>query len=70
MAISPDGKTLVSANTAGEIELWQVATKRRIGLLDRVDEPVYDLEFSPDGDRLAAALHDGCIRIWVAPKPQ
>jgi WD40 repeat protein len=69
MAISPDGKTLVSANTAGEIELWQVATKRRIGLLDRVDEPVYDLEFSPDGDRLAAALHDGCIRIWVAPKP-
>jgi WD40 repeat protein len=44
-----------------------VVTKKLIGLLDRVDEPVYDLAFSPDGERLAAALHDGSIRIWIAP---
>jgi serine/threonine protein kinase len=69
LAISPDNKTLVSANSEGKIELWQLATRKLIGLLDQVDQPVYDLSFSPDGQRLAAALHDSSIRIWNAPEP-
>jgi serine/threonine protein kinase/WD40 repeat protein len=69
MAISPDGKTLVSASGNGEIEMWQVATSSSLGVLDRVHQPTHALAFSPDGQRLAAALHDGSIRIWNAPEP-
>jgi serine/threonine protein kinase len=68
LAVSSDGKTLVSANVEGEIELWQVGTRKLIGVLDRAEQPIRDLAFSPDGERLAAALHDGPIRIWNAPK--
>jgi WD40 repeat protein len=67
--VSPDSKTLVSANSEGEVELWQLATGKRIGLLDQIDQPIYGLAFSPEGQRLAATLHDGAIRIWNAPEP-
>jgi WD40 repeat protein len=67
--VSPDGKTLASANKSGEVELWQISTRTKIALLDNVSQPIYEAVFSPDGEKLAAALHDGCIRIWVAPKP-
>jgi len=29
---------------------------------------VNQVAFSPDGQHLAAALHDGTIRIWHAPQ--
>ncbi|MFN7841682.1 MAG: protein kinase domain-containing protein, partial [Pirellula sp.] len=32
--VSPDGKTLASANSSGEVELWQVSTRTKIALLD------------------------------------
>jgi WD40 repeat protein len=70
LALSPDGRTLASANNDGEIELWQVASTSRIGVLDRVDQATHSLAFSPDGQYLAAALHDGSIRVWNAPDPR
>lgn len=67
LGVSPDGKTLASANSSGEVELWQVSTRTKIALLENVSQPIYEAVFSPDGERLAAALHDGSIRIWIAP---
>jgi len=69
LAMSPDGKTLVSANAAGEVEMWQVGTNSFLGVLDRVNQPTHALAFSPDGQHLAAGLHDGSIRMWNAPNP-
>jgi eukaryotic-like serine/threonine-protein kinase len=69
LAVSPDGKTLISASGNGEIGMWQLATGSFLGVLDRVGQQTHGLAFSPDGQRLVAALHDGSIRMWSAPDP-
>src|SRR5262249_29525213 len=58
LAMSPDGKSLVSAGDAG-LRLWDAATGRRVGWL-AVDTPGFKAaRFTPDGRSLLTA------RLWV-----
>lgn len=64
-AISPDGKTLAvgySKNSAIALHSLPEGTKQKE--LAGHDLPVYDLVFSPDGDRLAS-----CSGEWTERKP-
>lgn len=69
-ALSADGSLLATANVQGEIFLWQITGDgKRAKLLSRLwqsglSERVYNLQFSPDGNQLAAIMRGDIIRVW------
>jgi WD40 repeat protein len=73
VAFSRDGKTLVSATTAGAIKLWDVTEERLRATLPRGAGDVYNLALTPDNATLAVAYYQfdrhapswtGEIKLW------
>ena len=49
------------------VHIWHTATGQEILTFADLPAEVNQVAYSPDGQMLAAALHDGTIRIWYAP---
>jgi WD40 repeat protein len=76
VAFSPDGTRLASAGgaprspndprmmTPAAVRIWDVATGHELASLQESPGRIYDLAFSPEGERLAAAGQDQLIRVW------
>lgn len=64
IAILPDGKTLVSADGAGRLRLWSIASGELRKLWQAHQGAIACLAVSPDGQKLASATHDGQVRWW------
>ena len=64
VAWHPDGARLAVAGTDPRIQIWDVAAKRRLAMLEGHVEPVRGLSFHPDGDLLASGSWDGVLRLW------
>jgi WD40 repeat protein len=58
---SPDGARILTAGPT--VKWWDARTGRRVSTLFPASE-VYDLEFSPDGQLLAAGAGNGITEIW------
>ncbi|MCA9165618.1 MAG: WD40 repeat domain-containing protein, partial [Planctomycetales bacterium] len=65
IAIASNSQTIASADTVGDIFLWDPAIGCERGIF-RVAKPIAALRFSPDSRHLAAATNDGKIHIWTS----
>jgi WD40 repeat protein len=61
-AFSQDGRTLAVAGNQ-DIELWDLASRRRTGVLTGHRALVWSLAFGPDG-LLASGSGDATVRLW------
>ncbi len=67
LAVSPDGKYLVTGDISGFVKLWDLKKKELIMDLDREKDVVYSVDFSHDSKRVAAGYFGDTIKIWSVP---
>ena len=65
-AFSPDGSRIVTGNTWGVAQIWNVVTRQPIGETMVHEETVSSAAFSPDGSRVLTGSFDSTARIWDA----
>ena len=65
LAFSPDERLLACGGYGGDVAIYEVATKKRILTLDVSFDSIAQLEFFPDGKRIAVGSHD--LSIWSIP---
>lgn len=69
VAFSPDGKRMASASGL-QVKIWDAASGQELlSLTAPAQKPysmVFGLAFTPDGNRLLAALNDGTVKYWDA----
>jgi WD40 repeat protein len=69
VAVSPDGQLLASGDTAGNITLWNLQTKRPLGhVRDRY--AVTSVAFAAHGDLLASGDEKGHVILWNMTQPR
>jgi WD40 repeat protein len=64
MAISPDGRTLVSASNDCKLKVWDLLTQTEIATLTGHWEQVTSVAFSADGRQIFSGGYDGQVRCW------
>jgi WD40 repeat protein len=69
LAVSPDGKVLVSASDDNTIKFWDIAAGRHFKTVKGHTAGVRCIAFSPDGKRLASASWDRTIKLWEGGTP-
>jgi WD40 repeat protein len=72
----PDGQYIAATATDSKVYIWQPTSSTRpfrtlyssvqppVRTLQGHSQPVIDVEFDGEGDRLASIGSDGCLRLW------
>ncbi len=65
---SPDGQTLAMAGEEGNVELWDVESRRQLRkLVSPNAAPLHTVRYSPDGSVIAAGgIEDNNVTLWDA----
>jgi serine/threonine protein kinase/WD40 repeat protein len=65
LALSPDGRVLVSAGDDRAIRLWGFESREPVRSLEDAHRGIVKgLAFHPDGRRLASCGNDGAVKVW------
>jgi WD40 repeat protein len=73
VAFSPNGRLLAAGGTLSEggrndgvLQVWELATKRRVYKVEADRHTLFCLAFSPDGKTIACGGNDSAITLWNA----
>jgi WD40 repeat protein len=64
IALSPNGKTVVSGSEDGKVRLWDVKTGKVIQRWTGHSDSVTSVCWNADGDRVVSGSTDGTARVW------
>jgi WD40 repeat protein len=64
LAITPDGKTLISGCADNNIKLWDLATGRDRATLRGHPGGIHALALTEEGDILGSTSHDDFVKLW------
>ena len=70
LALSPDGETLASASDDSTLRFWNVQTQQELLSTQRLDDPIREILFSPDGDWLVAKTASGLRLLDGSREPE
>src|SRR4030095_10501534 len=66
-ALTPDGRFAVVGTYDGEVQMWDLAERRRVLAVEHQPGPVWGVAVSADGQRVGTGAGDGMVRVWDAP---
>ncbi|HEX5748299.1 MAG TPA: pentapeptide repeat-containing protein [Archangium sp.] len=69
LAVSPDGKRLVTAAIYGAVQMWSLETGEMLGVISNLERLLF-LSFSPDGKYLAGVGQYALVWDLTSPRPQ
>jgi small GTP-binding protein len=64
VALTPDGKTIVSSSEDKTIKLWDLKTGKCRATLKGHNEKVYCVALTPDGKTIVSGADDKTIKLW------
>jgi WD40 repeat protein len=70
VALTPDGKHLVTGSFDNSVRLWELATGKQVKAFDKPaghTKMVLSVAVSPDGSLLATGGADGSLKLWDLP---
>lgn len=65
LAVSPDGKMLVTGSEDNSIRIWEVSTGKVVRVMQGHNDHITSLAISSDAGTLISASKDHTIRVWT-----
>ena len=65
MAVTPDGRHIISGSDDKTVKVWDVASKSLVRTCGGHTDSVFAVAAMPDGQRFLSGSHDNTVRVWL-----